>query len=113
MENFSLFYSNEEDALLSYNDIRQFQTTWNMVNINRKAHVRQLIVYHCHIVVIIIIIIVILTIQNISKSSKQSLKTGICVPDVPCRIILNIRIIIKIPSKTNPLCNWLSIAPFI
>lgn len=38
MENFSLFYSNEEDALLSYNDIRQFQTTWNLVNKNRKAH---------------------------------------------------------------------------
>ena len=33
MENFSLFYSNEEDALLSYNDIRQFQNTWNMVDI--------------------------------------------------------------------------------
>lgn len=29
MENFSLFYSNEEDALLSYADIRNFQTTWS------------------------------------------------------------------------------------
>jgi hypothetical protein len=38
MENFSLFYSNEEDALLSYNDIRQFQATWNMVDVNRKVH---------------------------------------------------------------------------
>jgi hypothetical protein len=37
MENFSLFYSNEEDALLSYNDIRQFQSTWNLVDINRKV----------------------------------------------------------------------------
>ncbi|XP_053403059.1 sodium leak channel NALCN-like [Mercenaria mercenaria] len=37
MENFSLFYSNEEDALLSYNDIRQFQNTWNMVDVNRKG----------------------------------------------------------------------------
>ncbi|KAK2190821.1 hypothetical protein NP493_67g04004 [Ridgeia piscesae] len=37
MENFSLFYSNEEDALLSYNDIRQFQNTWNMVDVNRKC----------------------------------------------------------------------------
>ncbi|GFS24477.1 sodium leak channel non-selective protein-like, partial [Elysia marginata] len=37
MENFSLFYSNEEDALLSYNDIRQFQNTWNLVDINRKG----------------------------------------------------------------------------
>ncbi|XP_074643734.1 sodium leak channel NALCN-like [Tubulanus polymorphus] len=43
MENFSLFYSNEEDALLSYNDIRQFQNTWNMVDVNRKGvvHVRR------------------------------------------------------------------------
>ena len=39
MENFSLFYSNEEDALLSYSDIRQFQATWNMVDVNRKVHV--------------------------------------------------------------------------
>ncbi|KAJ8310369.1 hypothetical protein KUTeg_012234 [Tegillarca granosa] len=30
MENFSLFYSNEEDALLSYSDIRHFQNTWNL-----------------------------------------------------------------------------------
>ena len=37
MENFSLFYSNEEDALLSYNDIRQFQNTWNLMDINRKV----------------------------------------------------------------------------
>ena len=37
MENFSLFYSNEEDALLGYTDIRQFQNTWNMVDINRKV----------------------------------------------------------------------------
>ena len=38
MENFSLFYSNEEDALLSYNDIRQFQNTWNLVDVNRKVN---------------------------------------------------------------------------
>ncbi|XP_064638187.1 sodium leak channel NALCN-like isoform X2 [Lineus longissimus] len=37
MENFSLFYSNEEDALLSYNDIRQYQNTWNLLDINRKG----------------------------------------------------------------------------
>ncbi|XP_052214873.1 sodium leak channel NALCN-like isoform X2 [Dreissena polymorpha] len=37
MENFSLFYSNEEDALLSHNDVRQFQNTWNIVDINRKG----------------------------------------------------------------------------
>ena len=39
MENFSLFYSNEEDALLGYTDIRQFQNTWNMVDINRKVSI--------------------------------------------------------------------------
>ena len=54
MENFSLFYSNEEDALLrfknclnlpycnyvlfcSYSDIRHFQIVWNYVDINRKG----------------------------------------------------------------------------
>jgi len=37
MENFSLFYSNEEDALLSYNDIRHFQVVWNIVDTNRKG----------------------------------------------------------------------------
>jgi L-rhamnose mutarotase len=31
IENFSLFYSSEEDALLSYADIRNFQLVWNMV----------------------------------------------------------------------------------
>ena len=37
MENFSLFYSNEEDALLSYSDIRHFQIVWNIVDTNRKG----------------------------------------------------------------------------
>ncbi|CAM1330656.1 Uncharacterised protein g10345 [Pycnogonum litorale] len=37
MENFSLFYSNEEDALLSYADIRNFQNTWNMVDTNQRG----------------------------------------------------------------------------
>jgi sodium leak channel non-selective protein len=37
MENFSLFYSNEEDALLSYSDMRHFQTIWNIVDTNRKG----------------------------------------------------------------------------
>lgn len=37
MENFSLFYSNEEDALMSYADIRNFQNTWNMVDIHQKG----------------------------------------------------------------------------
>ena len=46
MENFSLFYSNEEDALLSYNDIRQFQNTWNQFDINRK--VRSSLLYCRH-----------------------------------------------------------------
>uniref|UniRef100_A0A7E4UYD6 Sodium leak channel NALCN n=1 Tax=Panagrellus redivivus TaxID=6233 RepID=A0A7E4UYD6_PANRE len=37
MENFSLFYSSEEDALLSYADIRNFQLVWNMVDIEQKG----------------------------------------------------------------------------
>ncbi len=37
MENFSLFYSNEEDALLSYADIRNFQNTWNLVDLQQKG----------------------------------------------------------------------------
>ncbi|XP_071577356.1 sodium leak channel NALCN-like isoform X2 [Temnothorax nylanderi] len=41
MENFSLFYSNEEDALLSYADIRNFhadiKNTWNVVDNNQKG----------------------------------------------------------------------------
>ncbi|XP_050444876.1 sodium leak channel NALCN isoform X2 [Cataglyphis hispanica] len=37
MENFSLFYSNEEDALLSYADIRNFQNTWNVVDNHQKG----------------------------------------------------------------------------
>uniref|UniRef100_A0A915ABY7 Sodium leak channel NALCN n=1 Tax=Parascaris univalens TaxID=6257 RepID=A0A915ABY7_PARUN len=36
MENFSLFYSSEEDALLSYADIRNFQNVWNMVDVEQK-----------------------------------------------------------------------------
>lgn len=39
MENFSLFYSNEEDALLSYSDIRMYQNTWNNVDIARKGSI--------------------------------------------------------------------------
>ena len=39
MENFSLFYSNEEDALLSYSDIRHFQIIWNIVDTNRKGFI--------------------------------------------------------------------------
>ncbi|XP_067933869.1 sodium leak channel NALCN-like [Watersipora subatra] len=39
MENFSLFYSNEEDALLSYNDIRMYQNTWNDVDLARKGSI--------------------------------------------------------------------------
>merc|ERR1712141_902013 len=37
MENFSLFYSNEEDALLSYADISNFQNTWNIVDVNQRG----------------------------------------------------------------------------
>ncbi|RCN28092.1 transporter, cation channel family protein [Ancylostoma caninum] len=36
MENFSLFYSSEEDALLSYADIRNFQQVWNIVDADQK-----------------------------------------------------------------------------
>ncbi|VDP12012.1 unnamed protein product [Onchocerca flexuosa] len=36
IENFSLFYSSEEDALLSYADIRNFQQVWNMVDVEQK-----------------------------------------------------------------------------
>ena len=39
MENFSLFYSNEEDALLSYADIRNFQTTWSVSKTSCKLNV--------------------------------------------------------------------------
>ncbi|CAF3959247.1 unnamed protein product [Rotaria sordida] len=37
MENFSLFYSNEEDALLNYTDIRHFQIIWNAIDTERKG----------------------------------------------------------------------------
>ncbi|CAI4226086.1 unnamed protein product [Auanema sp. JU1783] len=39
MENFSLFYSSEEDALLSYADIRNFQQVWNTVDIEQKRSI--------------------------------------------------------------------------
>ncbi|KAF7637845.1 hypothetical protein Mgra_00002820 [Meloidogyne graminicola] len=39
MENFSLFYSSEEDALLSYADIRNFQLVWNTVDIEQKGQI--------------------------------------------------------------------------
>ncbi|KAB1267741.1 Sodium leak channel non-selective protein [Camelus dromedarius] len=37
VENFSLFYSTEEDQLLSYNDLRHFQIIWNMVDDKRET----------------------------------------------------------------------------
>ncbi|KAI6235562.1 Sodium leak channel non-selective protein [Aphelenchoides besseyi] len=37
MANFSLFYANEEDALLSYSDIRNFQLVWNAVDIDQRG----------------------------------------------------------------------------
>ena len=37
MENFSLFYSSEEDALLGYADIRNFQNVWNMIDVEQKG----------------------------------------------------------------------------
>ena len=39
LENFSLFYSNDEDALLSYGDIHMFQLTWDMLDKNRKGEI--------------------------------------------------------------------------
>ncbi|GAB1299202.1 Sodium leak channel NALCN [Apodemus speciosus] len=39
VENFSLFYSTEEDQLLSYNDLRHFQIIWNMVDDKREKPV--------------------------------------------------------------------------
>ncbi|VDN38978.1 unnamed protein product [Gongylonema pulchrum] len=39
IENFSLFYSSEEDALLSYADIRNFQNVWNMVDTDQKRSI--------------------------------------------------------------------------
>ncbi|KAK5971562.1 hypothetical protein GCK32_017715, partial [Trichostrongylus colubriformis] len=39
MENFSLFYSSEEDALLSYADIRNFQQVWNYVDADQKRSI--------------------------------------------------------------------------
>ncbi|VDO07851.1 unnamed protein product [Rodentolepis nana] len=40
MENFSLFYSNDEDAIMSYSDIRNFQQAWNIIDVNRKGMVK-------------------------------------------------------------------------
>ena len=37
IENFSLFYSSEEDAALSHQDVYQYQLTWNLVDQNRKG----------------------------------------------------------------------------
>lgn len=37
IENFSLFYSSEEDALLSYSDIRNFQLVWNSVDTDQRG----------------------------------------------------------------------------
>ena len=37
IENFSLFYSSEEDAALSHQDVYQYQLTWNLVDHNRKG----------------------------------------------------------------------------
>ncbi|KAI6241045.1 Sodium leak channel non-selective protein [Aphelenchoides fujianensis] len=39
MANFSLFYANEEDALLSYSDIRNFQLVWNAVDIEQRGNI--------------------------------------------------------------------------
>ena len=41
VENFSLFYSAEDDTgMLSTNDIRVYQQTWNVIDIKRKGAIR-------------------------------------------------------------------------
>ena len=47
MENFSLFYSNEEDAMLSNADIRNFQNTWNVVDVNQRGMIPVINVIEC------------------------------------------------------------------
>ena len=37
IENFSLFYSSDEDSLISNTDLRDFQLTWNLVDKNRRG----------------------------------------------------------------------------
>ena len=37
VENFSLFYTLDEDILFSYNDLHLFQVTWNIVDVKRKG----------------------------------------------------------------------------
>ncbi|KAJ7386603.1 hypothetical protein OS493_008751 [Desmophyllum pertusum] len=37
IENFSLFYSSDEDSLISNTDLRDFQLTWNLVDKYRKG----------------------------------------------------------------------------
>lgn len=39
VENFSLFYSNDADALLSYNDIKIFQEKWKLVDRERRGYI--------------------------------------------------------------------------
>jgi len=38
-ENFSLFYSDEEDAVMSYQDIRNFQNAWSIVDVHHKGSI--------------------------------------------------------------------------
>ncbi|KAG7238814.1 hypothetical protein INR49_030358, partial [Caranx melampygus] len=46
VENFSLFYSTEEDQLLSYNDLRHFQIIWNMVDDKREKQQQSCSIIH-------------------------------------------------------------------
>lgn len=39
IENFSLFYSSEEDAAISNHDVYQYQLTWNLVDQNRRGFI--------------------------------------------------------------------------
>lgn len=75
MENFSLFYSNEEDALLNYNDIRNFQNTWNIVDVNRKvqySHCDYLYDYLC----------------DYLSTGKQAIKSKLLMNGIITRILL-------------------------
>ncbi|KAF4795161.1 sodium leak channel, non-selective [Turdus rufiventris] len=49
VENFSLFYSTEEDQLLSYNDLRHFQIIWNMVDDKREKIFAEISALSCEI----------------------------------------------------------------
>lgn len=40
MENFSLFYTMDEEILLSYNYLHMFQVTWNLIDVKQKGMIQ-------------------------------------------------------------------------